>query len=198
MIALSVTGLALDIVGVMMLGVDLVRIQKRLRGDAEDRLAALNDVAEGAGGTEEFLKSISGDFREYYRDEGRYLPSNGTFDYQSAKQSLDELKEGVNGLADHLETLARMLIVSVEGDRETAKISLNVSYGGLGPPNQTSGQSKAPPKSFSSIVKQVSNVRANNWFTARHQWQHPRNNERFSCNDRQDVGFMFSRRTLFS
>jgi len=31
----------LDLVGVMMLGVDLVRIQKRLRGDAEDRLAAL-------------------------------------------------------------------------------------------------------------------------------------------------------------
>lgn len=132
MIVLSVAGLVLDLIGVMMLGVDLMRIQKRLRSDAEGRLAALNDVAEGAGGTEAFLKSISGDFREYYRDEGRYLRSNGTFDYQSAKQSLDELKDGVNGLADHLGTLARMLIASVESDRETAKISLNVSYGGLG------------------------------------------------------------------
>ena len=131
MIALSVTGLVLDLVGVMMLGVDLVRIQKRLRGDAEDRLAALNDVAEGAGGTEAFLKSISGDFREYYRDEGRYLPSAGTFDHQSAERSLDELKDGVNGLADYLGTLAQMLIASVEGDRETAKISLTVTYGGL-------------------------------------------------------------------
>lgn len=132
MIVLSVAGLALDLIGVMMLGVDLVRIQKRLRSDAEDRLAALNDVAEGAGGTEAFLKGISGDFREYYRDEGRYLPSNGTFDYQFAKQSLDELKDGVNGLADHLGTLARMLIAGVESDRETAKLSLSVSYGGLG------------------------------------------------------------------
>lgn len=132
MIALSVAGLVLDLVGVMMLGTDLVRIQKRLRSDAEDRLATLNEVAHGAGGTEAFLKSISGDFREHYRDEGRYLPSDGTFDYQAAKQSLDELKDGVNGLADHLETLARMLMVSVEGDRETAKISLNLSYGGLG------------------------------------------------------------------
>jgi hypothetical protein len=132
MVVLSVTGLVVDLVGVMMLGVDLVRIQNRLRRDAVDRLAALNDVAEGAGGAEAFLKSISGDFREYYRDEGRYLPSDGTFDYRSAKQSLDELKDGVNGLADHLGTLARMLIASVEGDRETAKISLNVSYSGLG------------------------------------------------------------------
>lgn len=132
MIVLSVTGLVLDLVGVMMLGVDLVRIQKRLRGDAEGRLAALNDIAEGAGGAEAFLKSVSGDFREYYRDEGRYLPSDGTFDYQSAKQSVDELKDGLTDLADHLGTLARMLIASVEGDRETAKLSLNVSYSGLG------------------------------------------------------------------
>lgn len=56
----------------------------------------------------------------------------GTFDYQSAKQTLDELKDGVNGLADHLGTLARMLIASVASDRETAKLSLNVSYVGLG------------------------------------------------------------------
>ncbi|MGQ3296587.1 hypothetical protein [Reyranella sp.] len=132
MIVLTVTGLVFDLIGVMMLGIDLVRIQKRLRGDAEDRLGALNEVAQGAGGTEAFLKAISGDFREYYRDEGRYMPSDGTFDYQSAKQSLDELKGGVSDLANHLGTLARMLMVSVEGDRETAKISLNVSYGGLG------------------------------------------------------------------
>ena len=131
MIVLSVTGLVLDLVGVMMLGVDLVRIQKRLRGDAEDRLAALNDVAEGAGGTEAFLKSVSGDFREYYRDEGRYLPSESTFDHQSAERNIDELKDVVNGLADHLGTLAQMLIASVESDRETTKISLTFTYGGL-------------------------------------------------------------------
>ena len=132
MIALSITGLALDLIGVLMLGVDFVRIQKRLRGDAEDRREALNDVAEGAGGTDAFLKSISGDFREYYRDEGQYLPSAGTFDHQSAERSLDELKDGVNGLADHLRTLAQMLIASVEADRETAKISPRMTYGGLG------------------------------------------------------------------
>jgi hypothetical protein len=42
------------------------------------------------------------------------------------------LKGGLTDLADHLGTLARMLIASVESDRETAKLSLNVSYGGLG------------------------------------------------------------------
>jgi hypothetical protein len=60
MIVLSVTGLVLDLVGVMMLGVDLVRIQKRLRGDAEGRLAALNDIAEGAGGPKLSLRASPG------------------------------------------------------------------------------------------------------------------------------------------
>jgi len=132
MITLSLTGLVLDLVGVMFLGLDLVRIQKRLRRDAEDRLAALNDIAHGAGGTEAFLKGISGDFREYYRDDGQYLPSTGTFDHQSAERNVSELKDGISALAEHLRTLAQMLTSTVEGDRETAKISLTVTYGGLG------------------------------------------------------------------
>lgn len=44
MIALSVSGLVLDLVGVMMLGADLVRVQRKLRSDASDRLSALTEV----------------------------------------------------------------------------------------------------------------------------------------------------------
>ena len=131
MIALSVGGLVLDLVGVMMLGADLVRVQRKLRSDASDRLSALTEVVEGAGGMDSFLKSISGDFREYYRDEGQFLPSAGTFDHDAAERSLDEVKDGINGLADHVGTVARMMAATVESDEQTARLSLRVTYGGL-------------------------------------------------------------------
>lgn len=131
MIALSVSGLVLDLVGVMMLGADLVRVQRKLRSDASDRLSALTEVVEGAGGMEGFLKSISGYFREYYRDEGQFLPSVGTFDHDAAERSLDEVKDGINGLADHVGTVARMMAATVESDEQTARMSLLVIYGGL-------------------------------------------------------------------
>ncbi len=129
---LSIAGLALDLAGVLMLGVDLVRVQRRLRQDAADRLNALEDISKSAGGLDAFLKSISGDWREFQRDEGRYVPQSGTFDYDSAKQSFDEMKDGINGLADNLLAIASMMVASVKSDQQTANISLRVSYVGLG------------------------------------------------------------------
>ena len=128
---ISITGLVLDLIGVIMLGYDLVRVQRKLREDASDRLDTLMEVADSAGGLDKFLKSISGDFREYERDEGRYVPRQGTFDYESAKQSLDELKDSINGLADNLHAVATMMVAGVENDQATAGLSLKVTYGGL-------------------------------------------------------------------
>lgn len=131
MMHLSAIGLILDLVGVLMLGIDLVRVQQKLRRDADDRLASLQDVTDGVGGIDRFLKSVSGDFREYERDEGRYFPRSGTFDPDSAERSFEEMKDSINGLADQVGTLATMMVASVDGDRKTASMSLIVSYLGL-------------------------------------------------------------------
>jgi hypothetical protein len=128
----SVVGLSSDLAGVLLLGVDLVRVQRRMRGDAAERLASLNDVTEGVGGIDAFLKNISGDFREYRYEEGASFPVDGTFDPRSAQSSLDELKDGINGVADNLGTVAAMMVATVENDRKTAATSLIVTYTGLG------------------------------------------------------------------
>lgn len=128
---LSISGLVLDVAGVLMLGFDLVRVQRKLRGDADERLATLNEIAESAGGLDSFLKSISGDWREYDREEGQYIPRYGTFDHQAAASSLDEIKDSINGLADNLQTVATIMVNTVESDRKTASMSLWVTYGGL-------------------------------------------------------------------
>lgn len=44
MSTMVVVGLGLDLAGVLMLGIDLVRVQKKLRRDAEERLSALSEV----------------------------------------------------------------------------------------------------------------------------------------------------------
>lgn len=131
MLHLSAVGLILDLVGVLMLGIDLLRVQRKLRHDADDRLASLQEVTSGVGGIDRFLESVSGDFREYERDEGLYLPRNGTFDSDSAKRSFEDMKDGINGLADQVGTMAAMMAASVEGDRKTASMSLIVTYLGL-------------------------------------------------------------------
>lgn len=128
---LGTAGLVFDVTGVLMLGVDLVRVQRKLRGDAEDRLLILSDIAESAGGIDRFLKSISGDWREYEYDEGALFPRSGTFDHESAERSFSEVKDGINGLADNLHTVATMMFAAVESDRKTAGMSLWVTYGGL-------------------------------------------------------------------
>ena len=128
---LSITGLGLDLIGVLMLGVDLVRVQHKLRGDAEERLSTLNEVTEAAGGVDNFLKSITGDWREYDYDEGAVFPRDGTFDYQAPKQSFSDMKDGINGLADNLHTVATMLVAGVENDRAMANMSLKVTFLGL-------------------------------------------------------------------
>lgn len=132
MIVLSVVGLVLDLAGVLALGWDLKRVQVKLRDDADQRLSVLDEVTEAVGGVEGFLKTVSGDFRDYYMDEGRASPVDATFDHRAAQDSLDEIKGSINGLADQLGMIARMMVAGVKNDRDTAGLSLRWTYGGLG------------------------------------------------------------------
>ena len=127
---LGMVGLVFDVTGVLMLGFDLVRVQRKLRADAEERLATLNEVTDAAGGLDGFLKSISGDWREYEYDEGAMIPRGG-FDHKSAERSFGEVKDGINSLANNLYTVASMMVATVESDRKAAGMSLWVTYMGL-------------------------------------------------------------------
>lgn len=128
---LGIAGLGLDLVGVLMLGIDLVRVQRKLRLDATERLTALSEVAESSGGIDTFLKSISGDWREHEYDEGRMVPRSHTFDYQSAERSINELKDGLRSISENLSAVAAMMVATVESDRRTASMSLWITYCGL-------------------------------------------------------------------
>ncbi|MDO8271634.1 MAG: hypothetical protein Q7U82_06890 [Gammaproteobacteria bacterium] len=109
-----------------------MRVQRKLRTDAENRLSALAEVVESTEGIDPFLNNISADWRSYVDiGEGLYEPELGSFNPDAAKYSLDDIKSGISGLAGDLRTLSTMMLASVESDRKAVSLSLSVSYGGL-------------------------------------------------------------------
>jgi hypothetical protein len=130
-IYLTIAGLVLDLAGVMMLGIDLVRVQRRLRGDAANRIAKLDAILEEIGGIDGWAKTVPSDFREWDWDEGRTVMRPGTFDPERARESFEEALETISAVGAHVVTLAKMQVAVIDADRDTAALSLRYSYVGL-------------------------------------------------------------------
>jgi hypothetical protein len=128
---LSISGLALDLFGVLLLGFDLVSVQRRLRGDAEDRISRLDSILEEIGGIDGWAKTVPSDFREGQWEEGRTVMMPGTFDPKRARESFEEVLDTVSVVGNHVLTLANMQLAAIDTDRNTANLSLRFSYIGL-------------------------------------------------------------------
>lgn len=128
---LSIAGLVLDLAGVGMLGVDLVRVQRRLRSDAVSRVTRLDAILEGIGGIDGWAETVESDFREVGWDEGRAVGLAGTFDAERARESFKEALETISVVGTHVVTLAQMQVAAIDADRDTAELSLHFTYGGL-------------------------------------------------------------------
>lgn len=131
MIYLSITGLALDLAGVLLLGVDLVRVQRRLRGDAEERVSRLDEILEEIGGIDGWAETVPSDFREWQWEEGRTVMVPGTFDPEQTRESFQEALSTISAVGSHVLTLANMQLAAIDADRSTANLSLRYSYVGL-------------------------------------------------------------------
>jgi hypothetical protein len=128
---LSVTGLTFDLSGVLLLGFDLVRIQHRLRGDAENRISTLDEILEAIGGIEGWAETVPSDFQDWHMEEGRAVSIDGTFDPRQARESFEETLNTISAIGTHVLTLAKMQTAAIEADRSTANLSLRYSYLGL-------------------------------------------------------------------
>jgi hypothetical protein len=130
---LSITGLILDMLGVLILSIDVIRIQRRLRSDAADRLASLQEVAEANADTDVWLKDlvINADWSEHDWMEGRGRAVPGTFDSGAAKASFEDALGYVAGVSADMHKVAKLLLTTAEADEKTASLSLRVSYAGL-------------------------------------------------------------------
>jgi hypothetical protein len=126
-------GLILDLMGVVILGVDILRIQSRLRTAATERLDALNTIATEYGGIEEWMKCVGEDayWTHFYSDEGRMLPDKDRFDPDAAQKSFVEAAEAISGLSQHIHKLGSLLLSASKADKKIAGFSLGFTILGL-------------------------------------------------------------------
>lgn len=131
---LQTTGLAFDLIGVILLGVDLLRIQIGLRKAAEVRIERLEQLAEEYGGVDDWSAEIAKSANwAQYADMGEriYEPISGSFDAAAAKESFGEAMQAVGYTARRTNEMADIVMASYEADRNSAGSSLVFTYIGL-------------------------------------------------------------------
>src|SRR6266581_467717 len=95
-------GLILDVIGVLLLGFDLVRVQKSLRTQARNDLARFEAMVEDYGGAESWIEEISKNCRWVHsREYERYHAEDEiSYNARHALDQLQELAQSVSGLAE--------------------------------------------------------------------------------------------------
>ena len=129
----TVAGLALDFVGVMLLGVDLIRFQVTIRKRAKKSQALFGEIDSEYGGIESWANEIM--------ERSNWVPSSSYLDIISedevsynVRHALDGLRDissAVNGLALHTVKITKILSNNAEQDRGLASSSFWFSILGL-------------------------------------------------------------------
>jgi len=120
----TILGLFFDVVGVILLGIDLIRFQRATRERARKGRAMFDEIEEDYGGIESWANTIMEQSSSYSRyhveDEARH-----------ALGGLSELSSAVSGLAEHVTKVAKILSNTAEQDERLASSSFWFSIFGL-------------------------------------------------------------------
>lgn len=126
-----VAGLASDLVGVALLGVDLVRVQRALRGQAAEAEAKLQALEDEWGNTSEELDRLSKEADKWYTPPSSYGDGEERYNAQALRSAVTEIA-GVAGVtAGHFESVAKALRVTATRERLLSTGSLRFSYAGV-------------------------------------------------------------------
>lgn len=127
MIWLSVVGLILDLLGVLILGVDVLNLQREQRRAAQTNTLLLAEAFEGGGSLEDIRTYVeSGDFSE------GLFEGDGGVDVRALNASLKNLKSEAQLVGDGLVNTLDYLVRSVGQQSEAASRSLRLTSLGLG------------------------------------------------------------------
>lgn len=126
-------GLMLDFIGVILLGIDLVRLQHTVRTKAAADRSTIEDLADQYGGTESWAAAIA--------KQSSWIPESAYWDYhaedeisfnaRNLAERLEETNNCVAGLAKHVSEFAIFLDRSAAENEKAASTSYVVSIVGL-------------------------------------------------------------------
>jgi hypothetical protein len=126
-------GLILDVIGVLLLGFDLVRVQKSLRTQARNDLARFEAMVKDYGGAESWLEEISKNSR--WIDESAYSEHHAedevSYNARHAIDQLAEMAQSVSGLAEAITKIILFQKDQAEANSRIANASILYSIVGL-------------------------------------------------------------------
>tara|TARA_B100000678_G_scaffold267941_1_gene253863 strand:+ start:133 stop:582 length:450 start_codon:yes stop_codon:yes gene_type:complete len=126
-------GLGLDLIGVALLAFDLIRVQRRLRTEASERMILLNDLIERNETFEKHADFVAGggDWREHQYEEGQMVPYGG-FDHTAAQSSFKDAVDLSVSVRNDLTEFVFAVREIYSQEHENAGKSLVYSYFGIG------------------------------------------------------------------
>ena len=129
----SVVGLVLDLVGVLLLGIDLIRLQRTVRNNATRVRVMFDEIESEYGGIESWAKEIE--------EQSAWIPEDSYSRHHSdeevlfnARHTLDRLRDiasAVNGLAVHLAKITEILDEDATQNERISGSSLWISIVGV-------------------------------------------------------------------
>lgn len=130
---LFVLGLALDLIGILLLGVDLIRFQLAIRNRARMSRALFREIETEYGGIESWANDIM--------ERSRWIPASAyerhhiedevSYNARHAMDGLNEISSAVNGLAEHVVKVTGHLSDHAGQDGKLASSSFWFSISGL-------------------------------------------------------------------
>jgi hypothetical protein len=126
-------GLISDVIGVLLLGFDLVRVQKSLRTQARNDLARFEKMVEDYGGTESWVEDISKNTR--WVNERQYMAHHAedevSFNARHTTERLAELAQSVTALAQPVTKIILFQKDQADANNRIANASIRYSIFGL-------------------------------------------------------------------
>jgi hypothetical protein len=125
---LSALGLTFDLIGVLTLGYDLLRLQRSLRTEAKERVSEIKKLFDDLVPAGEWAAEI--------KDFGKRISSySSKDDYQSDRSALGIALEEIGGTLDfiavRIEAVAKLEKLRSERDEKSADVSFRLSAFGL-------------------------------------------------------------------
>lgn len=126
-----IAGLVLDLVGVLLLGADLIRLHRSLRTRAAKTREFYDQLEETYGGVESWMRDVAEKYTGWKEPPRSSADPAELHNLGNTIEVVKEVAEGVYSVASRLARINEVLDASARRDESLSASSMLVSYIGL-------------------------------------------------------------------
>lgn len=129
----TVLGLILDVIGVVLLSTDLIRLQRVVRRRGKDGRGRFDELESEYGGIESWASELT--------EQSRWVPEQAyserhsedelSYNARRAAETISDLASAANGLAAQVAAIAGILRANADEDDRLASMSVKLSVFGV-------------------------------------------------------------------